>query len=367
MHRRAAAELGEILIHRRAGFPLGGGEDRRQLVVFRQREADDGRSPGFHRLDHLLHDLVDLGVALFIALHAGHDADARAFQGIRLQPGRIAARSSAGAECGDRILGVIADHDVEQNCRVLHRAGDRADLVLRVAVRHHAGAADQAPGRADADQAGCGSGRADRLAGIAARSEHREVGRNRRRGPAAGTARRTGQVIRVEDLAAEAADGYAAARELLQVGFREDEGSGLAHPVDRERVGGRYRVLHRDIAAGGRHVEGIEVVLEDDRDAMQRTDGAFAVLELLVHLRRDAQSLGVDGDDGAQGRTLLVVGFDAGKVALDQSGAGEPLARECGVDALNGGFLENEGLCFRLFILSKDRKYCEEEKRNALA
>jgi len=35
-------------------------------------------------------------------------------------------------------------------------------------------------------------------------------------------------------------------------------------------IGGRHRCFHADVAAGRRQVEGIEVVLEDDRNAVQR-------------------------------------------------------------------------------------------------
>src|SRR5271154_6823059 len=37
-----------------------------------------------------------------------------------------------------------------------------------------------------------------------------------------------------------------------------------------------HRCLHADIAAGRRHVQRIEVVFEDDRNAMQRPDGPGA-------------------------------------------------------------------------------------------
>jgi hypothetical protein len=89
-------------------------------------------------------------------------------------------------------------------------------------------------------------------------------------------------------------------------------------------------------------VEGIEVVLQDDRDAMQPTDGVSCCV-LAVQVRCDVQGVRVDGNDGMQGRSLPVIGLDALEVAFDQAAAGERPLRECGVDAVDGGFFKHEG------------------------
>ena len=233
-----------------------------------------------------------------------HDADARALQRVRAQQLRIAPRNALDAEGGDGISRVVAGHDVEQQRCVRHRARDRADLVLRQAVRNDAGPADEAAGRADADEIVGGGGRAYRLAGVAAGAQHRKIRGDRRAGAAAGAAGGAAEVIGVAHLAAQARNRHAPARELLQVRLGEDQRPCLAYPRHGESVGGRHRCLHADIAAAGGHVEGIEIVLEDDRDAMQRAGAPGACPVAAVHLGGDLHGFGIDRDDRMQRRAL---------------------------------------------------------------
>jgi hypothetical protein len=96
--------------------------------------------------------LVDLGVALRRPEQIRHDADARALQRVRAQELRVAPRDAPIAEGGNGIGRVVAGHHVEQQRCIRHRARDRADFVLRQAVWNDAGPADEAAGRADADE-----------------------------------------------------------------------------------------------------------------------------------------------------------------------------------------------------------------------
>ena len=168
-----------------------------------------------HLGDHAVHHRVDLAMPLRLPEQVRHDADARALERVRAQQMRVALRDASRPNAVIGSAGVVAGHHVEQQRRVRHGARDRADLVLRLAVRDDAAAADEPARRADADEVVRGCGRADRLAGVAARAENGEVGGEGRAGAAARTARRAREVVGIQRLTAEAAERHAAARELL--------------------------------------------------------------------------------------------------------------------------------------------------------
>src|SRR3989442_12438021 len=114
-----------------------------------------------------------------------HDADPRAREGILAQKMRVSLRDAPFAEGSYGIACVVAGHHIEQQGRIPYGSCDRADLVLRLAVRDHAAPTDQAARRAYAHQAVGGRGRADRRAGSAAGTEQGEVGGYRRTGATA--------------------------------------------------------------------------------------------------------------------------------------------------------------------------------------
>ena len=99
-------------------------------------------------------------------------------------------------------------------------------------------------------------------------AKHRGCGDTR---PAARSARRARQVVRIQRLTAVRADAGQAEGELVQVDLAEHHGSGLAQHSHLKRVLRRHDAHERKRAAGGRHVGGVVVVLEQDRDAVQRT------------------------------------------------------------------------------------------------
>jgi hypothetical protein len=282
-----------------------------------------------------------LGMPRLGAQHVREQADARAAQRAGVQGVDIARGRLADAQRRDRIARVVARHHLQQACGVAHRAGDGADLVLREAVGHDAGAADQAARGPHAYQAAGRGRRADRLPGVAAGAEHGEAGREGRAGTAAGAAGAAREVVGVAHLAAQAADRHAAARELLQVGLGQQQRTGRAQALHHEGVAARLRVAHRDVAAGGGQVVRVEVVLQDHRDAVQRPDrpaGGVRVVEMLGLLQR----LRVHGQHGAQRRALAVVGRDAVEATLHQRARRQPPFAIGGMEGLDGGLLERE-------------------------
>ena len=59
-----------------------------------------------------------------------------------------------------------------------------------------------------------------------------------------------------------------------------------------------------------------------------------------IHLRSGLEGAGVDGDDGIQRRPAIVVGLDAIEVVTHHLHTGDLAAVNRGVNAANGGFVQ---------------------------
>ena len=149
--------------------------------------------------------------------------------------------------------------------------------------------------------AGCGEARRDRSAGSAARSPW--IAR---------------QIVGVAGLPAHRADRRDPGGELVQVGLADEHGAGIPQPLDLESVASGLKALERQRAAGRRHVGGRVVVLEDERNTVERsTDAAGPPLVIergrLIERRRIERDERVDGP---------LVGLDAREIQLNQSPRG---------------------------------------------
>src|SRR5205823_2762476 len=148
---------------------------------------------------------------------------------------------------------------------------DRAADVLRVRERHDAGDAREAFGRAQAEQVVHRGWDTDGAAGVGA---PRDGGEACGDGGAATAARAAGiplGVVRVTRLSGDGADGRDAARELVHVRFGEYDGAGVSETFHLKGVVARLERGEGERAGGGRHVARSVVVLENNRNAVQRT------------------------------------------------------------------------------------------------
>ena len=91
---------------------------------------------------------------------------------------------------------------------------------------------------------------------------------------------------------------------------RISDGAGLAQSLHQEGVIWRHIAFEQDRAAGGWHVDSVDIVLEHHRNAVQRP-AHLAGLALGVESTSDLERLGIKGDDGVNLRTLAVIGGDA--------------------------------------------------------
>src|SRR4029077_19404336 len=94
---------------------------------------------------------------------------------------------------------------------------------------------------------------------------------------------------------------------FAEVGFAENHGAGLAESLDDERIFRRLGSADQGQRAGGGHhlVGGVDVVFDDDGDAVERTAGAL-VFAFTVKRVGDLEGVGIQFDDAVDGRPLPV-------------------------------------------------------------
>ena len=160
-------------------------------------------------------------------------------------------------------------------------------------------------------------GVADRSTCVGAESRRGEVGGNCRCGAAARSTGISTEVIRVPGLAAERADGGDAARELVEVRLAHDHRAGIAQFFYLEGVAARHRSGEGDRRGRRGQVEGVVVVLDDDRNAVQWTTNAPRG-PLAIHRVGIGKRVRVDRDHRVDRWASMVERVDAGEIRLHQ-------------------------------------------------
>ena len=274
--------------------------------------------PVAHRLERGFDHPVHFGVLAHEV--AGH-ADPRALEAVGVQVLGVVPFEAALALLGGGVGRIDAGHDAERDGDVGHVAGHRPAGIEAEGQRDDAVAAEQPMGRLETDDAVRRGRPAHRPAGVGAQAEHRVAGGNRHAGAARRSRRRPGRVVRVARLPAQRAEG-ATRRELRQVDLGDDHGPCLAQLPHHERVVGRDRSVEEDRPASSGQVGGVEVVLEDDRDAVQQR---LLALGLAFGIQRPGrfERPGIEREHRVQQRALLVVGLDARQPELHQPLRGE--------------------------------------------
>ena len=158
---------------------------------------------------------------------------------------------------------------------------------------------------------------------IRRRADPRARAAGLQRGPA--VERRLARILaRVVRVVALAADGVVVGRhrrrragdevgQLAHAGLRDDDRAGVDEVLGQRRVVGRRQVLERQRAAGGAHERGVHVVLQRDRNAVQRPANP-ARRALAIALGGDLERLRVHRDRRVQ---QLLVHPDALQILAD--------------------------------------------------
>jgi hypothetical protein len=137
--------------------------------------------------------------------------------------------------------------------------------------------------------------------------------------------------------------------QLRHAGLGDDHRARLSQHLSERGFVGRTQAVEGEHAAGRRHVDGVDVVLQRDRDAVQRS-AHQAPRPLAIALVGLAQRARVDRDDGVQ---PILVERDAQQVLLhDLARRGAPLlhraahVRDARLDH-GEGLARRRGLCRR--------------------
>ena len=129
---------------------------------------------------------------------------------------------------------------------------------------------------------------------------------------------------------------------LAQVGLAEDDRAGRAQSRHHERVLRRHRSLERQRPGGGHHaIAGVDVVLDDDRDTVQRT-ARTARPSFVVQRVGDGQRVRVDLDDRSQRRSLPIDLLDPAQIELGDLPGGVSARRHPLGELRGSGFLERK-------------------------
>ena len=201
-------------------------------------------------------------------------ADARAFQPVAAHRRGVVRVDLSAAGGGGRIVRILAGNHLQDGDGVRHRPRHRARDVRAEVQRHHAGAAHEAHRRAQADERLMGGRSANGIAGVAGERDGAEIGRGGGGRSAARAGGDAAGVVRVARVAGEDRVDRLdrAERELRHVGLRDHHRARVAQPLHDERVLPGHHALQRQRARRRRHVDGLVVVLDDDRHAVHRAD-----------------------------------------------------------------------------------------------
>ena len=211
------------------------------------------------------------------------------------------------------------------------------------------GAADQAQGGLDADDGVHGRRANDRAVGFGADGNGTETGGYRNSGTGAGATGIAVQGVGVLRLAAATAPaaGGAGGTEigpLAQIGLAQDDRPCLA------KLPGDKGVAPRDgtgqgqgTGCGGHAVGSVDVVLDENRNAVQRTAGTFP-RTLDVERVSYLQSVRVEFDDGVEAGALFVELLYTVEVALDDLPGAERTGFHLFLQFENGQFFHVDRL-----------------------
>ena len=169
------------------------------------------------------------------SLHAAH---------IAIEMRRVVRHGRVGR---GGIQWIAPGHHFEQRSRILHIAGERADVIERTGERHQAIARNTPVGRRYADHATERSRLADRAAGIGAERNHGCVLRHHR---CRSAARSAGNPIERHGIAHRPERAVLVRRshgEFIAIGLADDDSAGGFNPLDCRGVVGRDVMLqHAD-------------------------------------------------------------------------------------------------------------------------
>ena len=229
---------------------------KRFEVEFDQRGAE--RSPALERLAiGFLRGAVAEEDQLAVARHAEPELAGKR----RHLSERPVARERIGA--------VGAGHGGQRCHRVVHRQREHRDAIQRPARRHQPGVRDQPEARLQSDDVVEHRRHAAASGRIGAERQRHQPGGNRDRRSRTRSARNQIAADRIDGNAVGGTDADETRRELIEIGFADDDGTRRAQSRHGRRILRRHVGKGR-AGGGGRHPLRVDIVLDGNRHAKKR-------------------------------------------------------------------------------------------------
>ena len=247
-------------------------------------------------------DALDRGECFRRALAgviAGRDRDAQPFDPSREERQRRLGRLRRAGRV--RRIGPL--HRVIGEREVFGRSRERtADIEAR-REQPHAGAAQAADGRPEAEDAAERRRHPDRAVGVGAERERDQARGDRRRRAARRSARDPRRIVRIAGRAIMRVLGREAERVLIHVEGADEDCAGRGQPPHERRILGRRRPVAVDVRAGdGGQASDVVEVLDRERDAGQRAGVAPGADGGVDRRRRRKRPLFRDRGEGVDRR-----------------------------------------------------------------
>ena len=292
------------------------------LIEIDANGIDDDGAGSPEVVDRCREDLDDLRVRRVAFVRLPQDADATTLQAVLLERREVVGNGrgvSAGTEVagdrrvgdGDGIVGIGPGDHLQHRDGILERARHRAGDVGQQIERYDARAAGEAHRRADAGERLVRRRSTNGVARVAPEADGAEVGGDGRGRAAARARRHSIERVRILRVARQdRADGLVRRkRELGHVRLGQHDRAGSLDALDLECIAGRHEAFERERACRALEADGLEVVLDDCRDAVERARKC-PLLGAAIELVGLRQRLWIDQDDGVDRRPGLVVRLD---------------------------------------------------------
>ena len=261
---------------------------------------------------------------------------------------RVVLARATARRCRRGIIRILTDDHLKDRDGIGERPSHRAGNVGQQVERHHARPTRQAHRRTNSCQCLVRGGATDRVARIGAEPDRAKACRDRRGRAAARARGDTIEGIGVLGVARQdRAQGFVGRKGPLgHVRLGQDDGAGFFDASDLKGVLRGDEPGQCERAVRALQTDGLEVILHDHRDAVERPREAalFGPGIELVGLR---QCLGIGEDDCVDAGAVLVERVDAAVILFDQSAARHAPGLERRVDVSNAGFLDakRRGVC----------------------
>ena len=296
----------------------------------------DYHGAGATQIGHsLLEYTIDFGVERGAVVRLPQNSNACTLERTARERRTVVRRTTAvGSRCHAIRRVAVRDH-IEHSHRVGHAARHRPSNVCRRVERDDAGTRREPHGAANTHQRLMARRPANGVAGVGAQTQCPESRRHGRGRTSARARSHTIERVGIFRVPRQNAAHRFVRRErpLGKIALRQHDRAGSFHLSHHRGVLQRFPPFERERPARGLQPHRFEVVLHDERDAMQRPHGTPHSVRAIERVCR-AERIGIGRHDAVDRRPAFVERFDAGEILLHERPAGQT---PCLERPVNGG------------------------------